>query len=122
MSGTAPPAVVVTAWDDAVAHWDEPARHDALLAAVVSTTTFAWAAAKYKERTGDPIADKYLERLRKAAMATMMVTATPRPDDAKVPYRNTMLVLVVLLILIGVGVIYAKVHEHNTATETRTNH
>ena len=109
---------VVTAWDECVAHWDEPARHDALLAVVVSTTSFAWAAGKYKERTGDPIADKNLERLRKAAMATMMATASPRPDDTKLPYRNTMLVLVVLLILMGVGVIYAKFREHNTAAQT----
>ena len=113
-----PPPAVVTAWEDAVAHWDEPARHDTLLGLVVANNCFAWAAAQYKPKTGDPIADKNLERLRKAAMATMMATAAPRPDDTKLPYRNVVLVMIALVILIGVGMIYAKFRERSAPAQT----
>jgi hypothetical protein len=113
-----PPPAVVTAWDETVAHWDEPARHDALLGLVVANNCFAWAAGRYKEKAGDPIADKNLERLRKAATATMMATAAVRPDESKLPYRNVMLILIAFVILIGVGMIYAKFREKTTVTQT----
>lgn len=113
-----PPPAVVTAWDEAVAHWDEPARHDTLLGLVVTHNCFAWAAGCYKAKAGDPIADKNLERLRKAATVTMLATAAPRPDDSKVPYRNVMLILIALVILMGVGMIYAKFRENTAVTQT----
>lgn len=109
---------VTTAWDETVANWDDPKRHDAFLGAVVTHSCFAWAASRYKERAGDPIADKNLERLRKAATATMLATAAVRPEDTKVPYRNAMLILIALVILMGVGVIYAKFRDHGTVTQT----
>ncbi|MEO8843166.1 MAG: hypothetical protein ABI591_11495 [Kofleriaceae bacterium] len=115
---TPPPAVVTAAWDEVIAHWDEPARHDTLLGLVVANNCFAWAAGRYKAKAGDPIADKNLERLRKAATVTMMATAAPRPDESKVPYRNAMLVLIVLAILMGVGVIYAKFRDKTAVTQT----
>lgn len=105
------PDEVVTAWDDAVAHWDDPKRHEALLAKVATYNCFAWAAGQYKAKAGDPIADKQLERLRKAATATLLATASVRPDDAKMPYRNAILILVALVILMLVGAIYAKLHS-----------
>ena len=111
-----PPPAVVTAWDEAVAHWDEPARHDTLLALVAANSCFAWAAGRYKEKAGDPIADMNLERLRKAATATMLATASVRPDPSKTPYGNVLLVLVTFVILIGVGAIYAwfRIHHNNS--------
>jgi hypothetical protein len=114
------PEAVVTAWDQAVASWDDPARHDALLAAVAATQSYAWAAARYRERVGDPVADRALERLRKAATATMLATATVRPDETHLPYRNTLVVLIALLILIAVGMIYAKVRSHGSADTTES--
>jgi hypothetical protein len=112
------PDAVVTAWDQAVAHWDDPARHDALLAQVATFSCFAWAAARYRERAGDPVADAALARLRKAATATMLATATVRPDDEKVPYRNAILILIALVILVVVGMMYAKAKEHAVPTRT----
>ncbi len=85
------------------------ARHDALLGAVATSSSYAWAAARYRERAGDPIADRALERLRKAATATMLATATVRPDETPMPYRNAVLILIALVILMAVGTIYAKV-------------
>jgi hypothetical protein len=110
---------VTKAWDETVASWDDPKQHDAFLGVVVTHSSFAWAAGRYKERAGDPIADKNLERLRKAATATMLATAAPRPEDAKVPYRNALLILIALVILMGVGVIYAKFHAPRTVTQTQ---
>lgn len=112
------PDPVVAAWDQAVAHWDDPAKHDAVIAQVASYSCFAWAAARYKERAGDPIADKQLERLRKTATATMLATATVRPDDEKTPYRNSILILIALVILIAVGMIYAKVKDRGPPDTT----
>ncbi len=105
------PDEVVSAWDDTVAHWDEPQRHDVLLAKIATYNCYAWAAGKYKTKAGDPIADKQLERLRKAATASLLATATVRPDETKMPYRNAVLVLVALVILMIVGAIYAKVRS-----------
>jgi len=62
--------------------------------------------------------DKALARLRKAATATMLATATVRPDDEKVPYRNAILILIALVILVVVGMMYAKAKEHAAPTRT----
>jgi hypothetical protein len=75
------------AWQRAVEQWDDPARHEVLIGLVAQHSAFAWAAAKYKARAGDPIADAQLERLRKSVTATMLATATVRPtagDRARV--------------------------------------
>ena len=109
------PDPVTAAWDAAVAAWDDASKHDALLALVATHSCYAWAAGKYKTRAGDPIADKALERLRKAATATMLATATVRPEQTQMPYRNTLMVLLVLVIMIGVGVVYAMSRQHHDA-------
>ncbi|MFT3691842.1 MAG: hypothetical protein QM831_01790 [Kofleriaceae bacterium] len=112
------PDEVVSAWDATVANWDDPKTHDALLAKVASYNCFAWAAGQYKSKAGDPIADKQLERLRKAATATLLATASVRPDDTKMPYRNAILILIALVILMVVGAVYAKLHQKPDAPET----
>jgi hypothetical protein len=100
---------VVAAWDRAVEQWDDAARHDALLALVVQHSEFAWAAARYKERGDDAIAKERLDRLRKAATATMFATAKVRePDDAS-PYRKIMIWLVVLVSMLVLGLVFARV-------------
>ena len=110
----------MAAWDQATAAWDDRSKHDAVIAAVATYNCYAWAAARYKTRAGDPVADAQLERLRKAATANMLATATTRPEQASMPYRNTLLVLVVLLVMVVIGVIYATVksraHEASEAT------
>jgi hypothetical protein len=113
------PDPVAAAWDQALAHWDDPQRHDALLAAVASYSCYAWAAAKYKTRAGDPIADAQLERLRKAATATMLATATVRPEQTGMPYRNAILVLLALVILLGVGAVYAMWRDRGATTQAQ---
>lgn len=100
---------VEAAWARAVERWEDPARHEALLGLVAQHSAFAWAARKYKERAGDPIADAQLERLRKSATATMLATAAKRPESKDGPYKRTMLLGVLLLVMLALGLVYAKV-------------
>jgi hypothetical protein len=115
------PEAVTSAWEAAVAAWDDPKRHDAVIALVAKHSCFAWAAARYKERAGDPVADQQLERVRKAATATMLATAAARPETAATPYRNTMMILIALMILIAVGLVYALVRDRGSSATTTTD-
>jgi hypothetical protein len=103
------PEAVQTAWDDAVAHWDDPARHQAVLGLVAQHNCFAWAAARYKERAGDPVAEKQLERLRSSAVATMFAQASGRKKEPPQPFRQTLLLLVALLLALVIGMIFVKI-------------
>lgn len=101
------PPRVVAAWEGVVSHWDEVARHDALLALVAQTESYAWAAAQYRERErmlpDDPIARRQLERLRRAAEVTLYASAAARPDKASSPFSGIVVVLLVLaLVMVGI--------------------
>ncbi len=101
-----PPDEVREAWQRAVDRWDQPGLHELLLAAVVRHQCFAWAAARYKERAGDPIADRQLERVRQTATATLLATK-PRRSDERMPYRSSIMALIVLVVMIVIGFAYA---------------
>lgn len=101
------PDSVRAAWQHAVDGWDEPARHDALLAQVAQHGCYPWAAARYRERGADPIAEARIERLRKAATATLYATAKPRPERRTRPYSVTIAVLIALVTVAIVGFLFA---------------
>jgi hypothetical protein len=82
MEDGAIPDAVRDAWQRAVDGWDDPDRHKTFLGVVAQHHCFRYAAARYKERAGDAIADRQLERVRAAALATMTATATARPGRA----------------------------------------
>jgi predicted RNA-binding Zn-ribbon protein involved in translation (DUF1610 family) len=103
--------VVRAAWDHAVEAWSEAARHDELLRLVAAHNGYAWAAGRYRTRPGDAIAARQLDRLRRAAEATMLASATARPDAAARPYRAAIGVLAVLIVVILVGVVYAVIRQ-----------
>jgi hypothetical protein len=103
---------VKAAWDDTVAHWDDPAKHTAFLGAVAQHDGFAWAAARYKERAGDPIADRQLEKLRTAAVAAMLAKA-PRAKDSDTPYRSTLIMLAALLLILVLGLVFVTILHGN---------
>jgi hypothetical protein len=92
------------AWKRATEAWDDKARHDALLGLVAQHNCFAWAAARYKERAGDPVADVQLERLRKSATAVMLATAATR-KPAMSRYTTTVWVLLAILSIVIVGIL-----------------
>ena len=104
------PDAVRAAWTAASVTWDQQATHDALLQVVAQHSTYAWAAARYREiqraRPGDSIAPKRLDRLRRAAEATMFAGASVRADKTPTPYKSAIMVLGVLLALLGAGLVY----------------
>jgi hypothetical protein len=111
---------VTAAWDRVVEQWDDAARHDALIGFVAKHSCYAWAAGKYKERAGDPIADKQLERLRKAATATLLATATPRKQAEETPYKKTLIWLLVLVVMLVLGILFMRIVASNTRPEPPT--
>lgn len=106
------PDVVQNAWDAAVAQWDDPAKHTALLGLVAQHGCYAWAAGKYKERTGDAVADKQLERLRTSAVAAMMATGAKKKDETQ-PYRSTLIVFAALLLILVLGLVFVSIIKSN---------
>jgi uncharacterized Zn finger protein (UPF0148 family) len=103
------PEPVRAAWTRATAAWSDAARHDELLRLVATHDAYAWAAGRYRTRGGDVIARRQLDRLRRAAEATLLASATARPDAAARPYRATRRVLAVLIVMIAAGAVYATV-------------
>ncbi|MDX2094184.1 MAG: hypothetical protein SFX73_40510 [Kofleriaceae bacterium] len=106
---TSVPATVHNAWEAVVADWDNPATHDALFALTAQHRVYAWTAARYREaRAARPpgAADPHLERMRKAAEATLLVTATQR-DSRKQPYMSSFIVLALVAFMIVVGMMFA---------------
>lgn len=107
------PAAVREAWHAAAGHWDDPAHHDELFRVVASHGAYAWAASHYRARKDD-IAVRQLERLRRAAEATLLASATARPDAAASPYKATRAVLIVLILFVLIGLAYAMIMRART--------
>lgn len=103
-------------WQTVVDAWDQPGRHDALMGLVAQESAFAWAAGKYKERAGDPIADKQLERIRKAAVASLFATSSKKPEQDS-PYKRTLVILIALVAMIFFGLVGMKL-IHDTHVNT----
>ncbi|MEO7732811.1 MAG: hypothetical protein ABIY55_17725, partial [Kofleriaceae bacterium] len=102
------PDAVRDAWQHVTEAWTDPARHDELLRVVALHDSYAWAAGRYRTRRDD-LAVSQLERLRRAAEATLLATAIARPDASTAPYRATRGVLMVLILAVIVGLVYAMV-------------
>ncbi len=103
------PDAVAAAWRGVTEAWSDPARHDELLRVVAAHDRYAWAASQYRARNDDEIARRQLDRLRRAAEATLLAGATVRPEVASAPYRATRAVLILLIAAVVVGLIYAMV-------------
>jgi hypothetical protein len=104
---------LTNAWQRAVEGWDERARHDEVLRLVTQHDAYAWAAARYrdrlKEQPGDAVGTEQLERIKRAAEATLVANAAVRDTKTPGPYRNTVLILVVFILAIVAGLIYSMV-------------
>lgn len=98
------------AWQQATEHWDEPARHDEVLRLATQHDSYAWAAARYRERTktrpDDAVAREQLDRVARAAEATLVANALARKTTQSEPYRATMAILGILIIAIIAGLVY----------------
>lgn len=122
--GAAVPAEVAAAWDRVLEAWDDDARHDALLGRVAQHDAYAWAAARYRDakraapaspapfrsypdHAVDAIADRQLDRMRRAAEATLYASASAREDRDRSPYRATTAVLALLILAVVAGLVFA---------------
>jgi hypothetical protein len=103
------PESVREAWARATAAWEDPACHVEVLRQVATHNCYAWAAGRYRARGRDPVAERQLDRLRRAAEATLLASATVRRDAAAGPYRMTRGVLGFLIVMIAAGLLYATV-------------
>ena len=105
------PDALALAWSNAVARWEDSTRHDELLRLVGQHDSYAWAAARYREQLraipDDAIASAQLDRVRRAAEATMMANAATRQAKQPTPYKGTIAILGLLIILIVAGLVYA---------------
>jgi len=101
-----PTPEVEAAWAACEQAWDDAKAHDAFFALVTQHDCFAYAAGRYKSRAGDAVADKQLERVRKAATAKMMATSLGRPDASRKPYRASIALIVLLFVMAIAGLAY----------------
>jgi hypothetical protein len=111
------PDALSAAWDHAVEAWDDIARHDEVMRLVAQHEAYAWAASKYRTRAGDPIGDRQIARIRKAAEATMLASAAVRKETAPKPYRAVTAVLIMLIVAAVGGLLYAMVMRDNIEAE-----
>jgi len=126
----AAPEEVAAAWDRVIEAWDDAERHDTLLRRVAQHDAYAWAAARYREakraapaspapfrsypdHAVDAIADRQLDRMRRAALATLLAGASAREARARSPYRATRAILAMLIFAVLAGLVFAMVIERN---------
>jgi hypothetical protein len=69
---------VCAVWERLADSWGDAGRHEAFVALVAQYGCYAWAAARYHERAGDPIADAQLARLRELAVERLIPAARER--------------------------------------------
>jgi hypothetical protein len=114
------PAAVRAAWEHVTAAWDDEARHDALWELVSTNGCHAWAAGRYRaaslERPGDPIAPRRIERIRRAAEATLVATAAVKRAPGS-PYRATTGILALLIVMLVIGLLYAVFRSRQTVDD-----
>lgn len=101
------PDDLTAAWQRVTEQWDDSTRHETFFALAARHNCFAWAAGRYREHAGDAVADKQLDRIRRAVTATMMATATQR-SEPKAPYRSALVVLICLVAAVMVGLVITK--------------
>jgi uncharacterized Zn finger protein (UPF0148 family) len=109
------------AWTRATEGWTDAAPHDELLRLVAANNCYAWAAGRYRTRARDAVAQRQLERLRRAAEAALFASATARPDATAKPYRSTRSVLVILIVTIAAGLLYATVIRDRAPASSATS-
>jgi hypothetical protein len=108
---------VRSAWERCTETWSDATAHDAFFKEVIADSCFAWACARYKEKGDDPIAKAQLERLRKAAVAAMVVQRTAPEANQKTPYRSSMIVLICMLVAMLIALFVTKFIHDNRGPE-----
>lgn len=113
------------AWLRACEDWSSPLHHDELLQLAMHHECYAWLAAKYRDvgRTRDvPAIDAYLNRLRRAAEATLTVSATRRTAHAAGSYSSAQAILLVLIAALVASCVYARTRAVPTRSASGNDH
>lgn len=113
------PDVARVAWDRVKAQWEDTAAHDELLRLTTLHGCYAWVAARYREvkadagppfreagAARDAIAERQLDRIRRAAEVALLTSGAPRPDKGSKAYQSTKLMLGLVIVLIIIGLLY----------------
>lgn len=113
------PHVVRAAWDALVSAWDDDDRHAAFMRIVVDETAFAWAAQQYREKKPDVRAIAMLERVRRAAEARLLASASAKPEPKSMFHSVKILVggavLMVIALLLMLQFLIGKQHAEQPA-------
>jgi len=120
------PDVARAAWDRVKEQWEDTAAHDELLRLTTLHGCYAWVAARYREVRGDAgppfretgdvrdaIAERQLDRIRRAAEVALLTSGTGRPEKGSKAYQSTKLMLGLVIVLIIVGLLYATYQRMN---------
>jgi hypothetical protein len=117
---------VEAAWERVIEAWDDTGRHDALLRVAAQHDAYAWSAARYRDaKRAAPaspspfrsspdhaalaIADRQLDRMRRATEATLLASASAREERGRSPYRASPAILAMLVLAVIAGLIFAMV-------------
>jgi len=124
------PDVARAAWERVKTQWEEPAAHDELLRLTTLHGCYAWVAARYREvrgeagppfresgGTSDSIAERQLDRIRRAAEAAMLTSASPRPDQGTKAYQSAKMLLGLVVLMMLIGLAYAGYRRMTAATD-----
>jgi hypothetical protein len=116
------PDVARVAWDRARAQWDDTAAHDELLRLTTLHGCYAWVAAQDRKvqgesEAGDAVAERQLERVRRAAEAALLASGAPRAAPKNKTYQSTILLLGLIVIMILIGIIYSMYRRTQAVSE-----
>ncbi|MCX5741014.1 MAG: hypothetical protein NT062_00785 [Proteobacteria bacterium] len=100
-----------------LASWEDQKSHDTFLRLVTLHGEFAWAAACYRHEsrsrgqgeTPDPIAERELERVTRAAELTLRSTASSRTEARS--FGTLVTVLFVLIAVVGTSLVYIYIRQ-----------
>jgi ribosomal protein L40E len=105
------------AWQDAVAHWDDPKRHDAAFSLAAAQDALPWLGGRYRAeaKAGDEMAAKRIEKIIRATEATLLASASDRDPAAKKRVGYIALgIAFVILAIIGI-VVYSQAKGKDAA-------
>jgi hypothetical protein len=111
-------------WAACEVTWDDPARHDAFISYCNRSAQFSYAAGRYRAAqaargpAAEPVASRSLERIEKLALSALQLSSRRElPVEAKLPYRNAVLMLAGALLLIVMGLLWALLRQQHRPAE-----
>lgn len=104
---TSIPPALASAWANTLSSWGDSSKHDLVLGLAAKHEQYAWLAARYREAAranpDDPIPPARLERLQRAALATLCFERRAPQTEERKPYRNVLLLLAATMFATVVG-------------------